>query len=318
MGAKVISIINWKGGVGKTTLTHHLGTGIMHLEPEERVRYFGREDMPRVLLVDSDAQCSLSVACLDVETYERLIYREKRETLNDIYLPYLQNDRWESDVGSCILKWQVRASNRGTYPTVDLLPAHQELIFMDMNIAVYKRASMVGSLMESDVYKFQVLDQILLQVKDDYDFIFIDCPPSLNFLTLNAFYASDYYLIPTLLDLLAIYGLSSIVSRVEEMNGVFLRSADGYTPTKLLGVVANNVREYKQEPKESQATIQQQLFNMVGDQLFQNYVTMGDGIPSANQVGYPVYALSGTNSKAKKQGQEMLAVLTEMLERMEG
>ena len=61
---KVISIINWKGGVGKTTLTHHLGTGFAHLSEDERLQYLGKKDLPKVLLIDNDAQCSLSVSCL--------------------------------------------------------------------------------------------------------------------------------------------------------------------------------------------------------------------------------------------------------------
>ncbi len=50
---KVISVINWKGGVGKTTLTHHLATGLIHLSEEERVKYLGSSDIPRVLMVDT-------------------------------------------------------------------------------------------------------------------------------------------------------------------------------------------------------------------------------------------------------------------------
>ena len=42
---KVISVINWKGR-GKTTLTHHLATGLIHLSEEERVKYLGSSDIP--------------------------------------------------------------------------------------------------------------------------------------------------------------------------------------------------------------------------------------------------------------------------------
>lgn len=313
MNGKVISVINWKGGVGKTTLTHHLGTGLMHLSDEERMRYLGSLDTPRVLLVDSDAQCSLSIACLEADGYQDIAFTKKMETLQDLYLPFLENEQIDKKVESCILKWHVRSSGKGTYPTVDLLPSHQELSFMDMNIAVYKRASLRGSLMDSDIYKFQVLKRMLGQVRDQYDFILIDCPPNLNYLTMNALYASDYYLIPTLLDMLSIYGISSIINRVNEMNELFGASDSGYQKTDLIGIVANNVREYNKEPKDTQMLILQRLYEMCGDQVFQNYVTYGDGIPQASQYGLPVYGLSG---KAKRQVDEMLAVLTELLERI--
>lgn len=72
--AKVVSIINWKGGVGKTTLTHHLATGLQEMK-------LGEGQEIKVLLIDADAQCNLSIACLKDDNYENVVIQAKKGTL---------------------------------------------------------------------------------------------------------------------------------------------------------------------------------------------------------------------------------------------
>lgn len=314
---KVISVINWKGGVGKTTLTHHLGTGFFHLSDAERKKYLGTEEVPRVLLIDNDAQCSLSVSSLGEIKYEDLIFTKKMGTIADLYLPFLQDANADMKVESYILKWSVNRDATGTYPQIDLFPAHQDLIYTDMDIAVYQPAGYKANMaMDPMMYKCQVLSRILDQVRDNYDFIFIDCPPNLNYITQNALYISDYYLIPTKLDLLSIYGISSIFNKVDELNNMFTGRMANYKPVELIGIVANQVTEYKQEPKSSQGNIMKRLYDSYGDMVFQNYVTDGDGISGASQLGFPVYAVNKSNANGRKQADAMQAVLCEMLERI--
>lgn len=313
-GCKVISVINWKGGVGKTTIAHHLGTGFFHLSDKERQKYLGSKELPRVLLVDNDAQCNLSVSCLGADEYEDIVYNKKLGTIKDLYIPFLKEDEVDIDVKPAVLKWHVKKDASSTYPTVDLFPAHQDLIFTDMNIAVFKRASFEASLRgSSDLYKFRILDRIFEQLRDDYDFIIIDCPPNLNYITQNAIYASDYYLIPTLLDVLSTYGISTIIEKINSLNNWFLDLSPDFRPAELIGIVPNSVREYGQEPKGSQAYIMDRLQENFGDMVFQNYLTYGDGIAKASQLGQPVYSSKGN---AQKQADTMLAVLCEMMERL--
>lgn len=315
---KVISVINWKGGVGKTTLTHHLGTGFYHLSDEERIKYLGTTELPRVLLIDNDAQCSLSVSCLGEKEYEDLFFIKKMGTISDLYLPFLQMEKPNINVASYILNWQVHRDKTGAYPMIDIFPAHQDLIYTDMDLVMSNAAGGYRAYMTSDpnLPKYQVLARILEQVRDIYDFIFIDCPPNLNYITHNALYVSDYYLIPTQLDFLSTYGLSSIITKVNDLNSMLSARVEGYKPTELIGIVANRVKEYNQEPKSSQFNILNRLYDSFGDIVFQNYVTDGDGITGASQIGYPVYALMNSSTVARKQTDAMLAVLCEMLERV--
>ena len=71
--AKRISIINFKGGVGKTTLAFHLGTGLAWLNKS------------RVLLIDMDHQSSLSILCLGADGWQRAV--NQRHTIDEVFRP---------------------------------------------------------------------------------------------------------------------------------------------------------------------------------------------------------------------------------------
>lgn len=317
MRCQVISLINWKGGVGKTTLSHHLGTGLQRLSKSERRKYFGEERFPRVLLIDSDAQCSLSIACLTANNYEDLIYKEGMGSIRQLYKEFLEREDSPLEVNSFILKNAVQAESSRLYDNMDLILSHMEMNAMDMNIAVYQKPNWDRSLVGSaEIYKFQVVANIVEQVKDKYDFIFIDCPSSLNYVSLNAIYASDYYLIPTLLDSLTTYGIQSITDEIEKMNHLFFNSVPEYEGTELLGIVANGVVERGAVPKNSQQRIYNNLLEIYGEQLFTAYLTTGDGISLASERGLPVYALADYNATAKKQSDLLMGILFELLERV--
>lgn len=314
---KVISVINWKGGVGKTTLTHHLATGFAHLTDQERQKYLGTRELPRVLLIDNDAQCSLSVLCLGEKEYEDNFIVKKKGTIADLYVPFLQSENPLIDVQSYIMSKAVNKDAKTSYDRVDLLPAHQELIYTDMDLAVYTPPSYKGNMkFDTNLVKLQVLNRILKESKDNYDYIFIDCPPNLNYVTQNALYFSDYYLIPTQLDFLSVYGISSIIAKVDDLNATFADIQMDYQPTKLIGIVANKVKEYGKEPKISQTGILLRLYETFGETVFENYVTDGEGITNASQIATTVYATSGSGSVAKKQAEAMREILCETLERI--
>ena len=74
--ARRISIINFKGGVGKTTLAFHLGAGL--------ARY---HDASRVLLVDMDHQSSLSILCMGADAWEQTVRNE--ETVDEVFRPFV-------------------------------------------------------------------------------------------------------------------------------------------------------------------------------------------------------------------------------------
>lgn len=318
--AAIVSVLNWKGGVGKTTLTHHLATGLVTLPKEVLEPFLADRVYPKVLLIDADAQCNLTISCLTSDRYEHLAYNTSKPlpTLKDLFEIFLTNDEPRASVNDYILKKSVQSKERKVFANIDIIPAHPDLIYTDMNIAVYSKPNFRANLTSSEIYKFQILSRILEQVRDDYDFIFIDCPPNLNYITQNALYVSDYYVIPTIPDTLSSYGIASITNKVNDLNDTFNLSNTKYNDTKLLGIIPNKIVEYRGKPKDTQANILHTLKSTFPKKVFNHYLTDGDGISRASSLGYPVYALETSNQNAQKQSQILREIIQEFLDRMDG
>jgi chromosome partitioning protein len=316
--SKVISVINWKGGVGKTTLTYHIGIKIHGLMND--VAKFPKTDgFPRTLLIDLDPQCNLSIACMSEETFERRVYRDKSKikTVKDFFDAYLDNNLSGIDPMTFVQTDSVWARKGRIFRFVDLLPSHPDLIYTDMEIANFSKRNYRKTLMASEIYKFQIVNSLIRTLRDQYEYILIDCPPNLNYITQNALYESDFYFIPTILDRLSSYGIVSIKNKVDELNKVFATSAGtSYRPTRLAGIVANNVREYGGQPKQTQYNVLSSLKKTFGKKVFDNYLTNGDGIARALEQGVPVFALEGAGHNALKQSEALTSITRELLERV--
>ena len=309
--AKIISTINWKGGVGKTTLTHHVGTGFTHLNWEGA-------SPPRILFIDLDPQSNLSISCLHEDNFEELIFDKLSpiKTIKDVFCDFFMTDTPAINPYDYILKSSVRKNLVNNeikfYPTVDLIPSHPDLIYTDMDISQLSRPSYQDSLLTRDIYKFKFLDNFLNLIKSDYDFILIDCPPNLNFITQNAIYASDHYMIPTTLDKLSTYGILSITNKINQLNHTFKQIDSSYHTTNLLGIIANNVIERSGEPKSSQYNRLVTLRASFPSKIFSTYITTGDGISSTSINSFPVY--SSITSNAQKQSAALLDITSHIIE----
>lgn len=205
--ARIISVANQKGGVGKTTTTVNLGACLA---------FIGK----KVLLIDSDAQGN-ATSGLGIR---------KPDVKEDIY-DVLVN---EVPIKDTII--QTERENLSIVPaTLQLAGAEIELTSM-----MARESRLKGALKD---------------VSDEYDFILIDCPPSLGHLTINAFTASDAILIPVQCEYYALEGLSQLLNTVRlvqkhfnpelEIEGVLLTMYDART--NLGAEVVEEVRRYFQE-----------------------------------------------------------------------
>ncbi len=165
--AHIISLVNHKGGVGKTTSTQNIGKAFSLL---------GK----KVLLVDNDPQANLTTAC-GIEHPDELE--------NTIYSAMIDGIPIEPVAIS---------------EALSLIPAQLS----------YAKAEQVLQSSPSGYFR---LKKILEPIQSSYDYILIDCPPSLGILTGNALTCCDFVIIVAQSSFLSIKGLQTIIDVVEEV-----------------------------------------------------------------------------------------------------
>jgi len=139
----------------------------------------------RVLLIDWDPQASLTITLgFNPDNLERTGY--------DVLASTIKNNRSPS-----IHDVIVQTSN----PNIDLVPANIELSQAQLDL--------VGAFTRE-----LMLKEMLKPVREYYDFILVDCLPSLGLLTINALSASDKIIIPVQADFLAMKGLAALLSTI--------------------------------------------------------------------------------------------------------
>jgi chromosome partitioning protein len=166
--ARIISVANQKGGVGKTTTVLNLGVAL-------------HEEGKQVLLVDLDPQAALSTSLgVAVSETQKTIYQ--------------------------VLLSQILAikSIQPTSSGPDLIPANIDLAAAEVELV-------------AEMGRERILADALRPVRDRYDFILVDCPPSLGLLTINALVAADEVLIPLQCEYLAMRGLGLLLRTVDRV-----------------------------------------------------------------------------------------------------
>lgn len=194
----IISIINHKGGVGKTTTSLNLGASL------------AIHHKKKVLLIDLDPQANLSQSVGIRESSEETIYYS---LVKETGLPI-----------------------KNISENLDIVPSHLDLSAAEIEL-------------QNEVMREFILKERIEPIKSNYDFILIDCPPSLGLLTFNALSASTHLIIPVQSEYLALQGTSKLIYAYEKVQKKINKDL------KLIGILLTRFDNRKNLSKETEITI---------------------------------------------------------------
>jgi chromosome partitioning protein len=198
--AKIISFINYKGGVGKTTTTFHIGCALAMFEPKKKV-----------LLIDADPQTNLTFMCCDQPTWEARI--KTNGSLETVYSAYLNGEKKPFKH----IVWQ-KPMTHPQLANVDLVPSDIELLDIDLRLqSRTKAATTIREVAQTHLDQRSILSEAIKEVAPEYDYILIDCPPNLYLATQNALYASDGYLVTLMPDHFSTVGVSFLEKKIRQL-----------------------------------------------------------------------------------------------------
>jgi chromosome partitioning protein len=253
-GATTVSIVNMKGGVGKSTLTANLGWFCAYKENQ------------RVLLIDLDPQFNLSQYAMGTDGYTAHLDSGKGTVLHlfEQLTPTAVSGKERVRVEPTEIIARIKSWTDGS--RIDLIPSSLELAWT----------------LKNPHQKEHLLTQFLDEVRSSYDLILIDCPPTESMLTTAAYLASDSVLVPVKPEFLSTIGLPLVFKSLEE----FERTYNNRT-LEVLGIVFNASSD-KLEHDRSRTYVRN-VANQYGWYVFKNEISFSDSYPKGSRIGKPIF-----------------------------
>lgn len=180
---KIISFINMKGGVGKTTSVVEVAT-ILVIDHEKKV-----------LIIDIDPQTNATFSFVKYDIWQKEI---ESNTIADVLgmNKHLTSRNSEYNINDAVIK------NVSGIKGLDLISSHLGLTFLDLDLSAQAGRELI-------------LSRQISQLEGLYDYILIDCPPNLTLAPQNALVASDYIITPIIPDFYSFLGLPLLKNRVD-------------------------------------------------------------------------------------------------------
>lgn len=264
--AIVVSLINMKGGVGKTTLAAQLA------HASDRKEF-------RTLAVDLDPQANLSQSLFTPEKYVKYL-KDKKPTIVQIFDEYFPaNDEYSSPKPLDVHQVIVKKAGYWARSTLDLIPSRLEL----------------SRTLKNPYGKERRLAKALSKISDDYDLIIIDCAPTESILTDAAYFASRYILVPVKPEFLATIGLPLLARSVKEFKG-----ENNDHELDMCGIVFNHSSTYYEGP-EGVESIKEVKAEAIKNEwhIFETQVRYSGSYPRAARAGTPIVSTSHAQTPVK-------------------
>jgi len=227
--ATIISVINYKGGTGKTTTTLNFGAALA------KKRY-------KVLLLDFDSQCNLSLS------------KGIRKS--------------EKHIGNVLAKNATIEESIVELENFSIVPSTDDLLDYEFGIS-------------NEPGREFIAREFLAEIQDKFDYIIIDCPPSLGLLAINSLVAADYFIVPMQAENFAFIGLDSILNAAQKVK-------DRMNPKlELAGIL---LAKFAPRTKFAKAIISNIIANeSLKDKLFDSYIRQDISLMESPAFGQSVF-----------------------------
>ena len=246
----VVSFVNMKGGVGKSTLTANIGW------------YCAFCENLRVLMVDLDPQFNLSQYVLGNDRYEKHLAGEE-PTIVDIFEQFSLGSAGEVSTNAITI---AREWNDGSL--IHVLPSRLELAWT----------------LKHPSQKEHLLRDYIQDVKVHYDLVLIDCPPTESMLTTAAYLSSDYLVVPVRPEHLSTIGLPLLVRSLEDHKRAFKNEPH----PKLAGIIFNDSDTGKSEHMRSRQAVRN-VAKQHEWQIFEAQISHSDSYTKGARLGKPIF-----------------------------
>lgn len=252
---KKVSLINMKGGVGKSTIAVNLAWHFAAMHD------WGKN----VLVVDLDPQFNASSYLLGVSKYKEILDKDK-PTIWDVFEQHTYTPgKKRSSLNPNDVVTNVRQFYDGG--RIDLIPSRLELAYSLKNPA----------------QKELLLSKLISKIENKYHLILIDCPPTESVFTTAAYLTADFILVPVKLEYLSAIGVSLLVRSMDE----FHKQYEGHK-VKLAGLVFNSTSDYVPEEAESKKDVLH-IARRNGWYVFKNPITYSRSYPKGAREGQPIF-----------------------------
>lgn len=256
--ATVASMINMKGGVGKSTLAFNLAW---------YSAWYGKQ---RVLCIDLDPQANLSQYFLGDKGYLNLLKNPKTKTIVDVFEQFSAPSTL-SGTPTLVDPWNVifELKKWGDGSLLHLVVSRLELAWT----------------LKNPTEKAQLLPQFISHIEANYDLIIIDCAPTESILTTAAYRSSRYVLVPVKPEFLATIGLPLLA---RSLNEFMLRYQD--QKIEMAGIIFNDMRRSNTPPEQITSCREvEALAKNHGWPVFGNPAYHSDSYATGSRAGAPIF-----------------------------